>query len=174
MTAPALEIRRGIPEDASLLSELGKRTFYDTFRSQNTPEDMADYLAANFSPEIQLAELSDPERTFLIAESGPVAAGYAQLRTGKAPECILASNPIELVRIYLDRPWLGRGVGEKLLRACLEEASKRKHDTIWLGVWEHNRRAIDFYKKWEFRIAGSHDFQLGADLQTDLLMERAP
>jgi diamine N-acetyltransferase len=173
MTAPVLAIRKGVLEDANLLSDLGRRTFHDTFASQNTPEDMAVYLADNFSPEIQSAELSDPRRTFLIAEFGALAAGYAQLRTGEVPDCIDSSSQVELVRIYVDQPWLGRGVGEALLRACLEESSKQGYDKVWLGVWEHNRRAIAFYEKWKFQIAGSHSFQLGADLQTDLLMERA-
>ena len=56
--------------------------------------------------------------------------------------------------------------------AAYDEAKKKGHRTLWLGVWEHNARARAFYSKWSFREVGEHIFQLGADSQTDILMER--
>jgi ribosomal protein S18 acetylase RimI-like enzyme len=44
---------------------------------------------------------------------------------------------------------------------------------IWLDVWERNARAIAFYQKWGFAVVGTQTFQLGSDLQNDLLMQRA-
>jgi len=64
-------------------------------------------------------------------------------------------------------------VGASLLRACLDEARRAGHRTIWLGVWERNERARAFYRKWDFREAGTQIFQLGSDAQTDVVMERA-
>ena len=58
------------------------------------------------------------------------------------------------------------------MKACLYEAEKRSCDTIWLGVWEHNPRARAFYRKWGFVEVGTQLFQLGDDLQNDLLMQR--
>jgi diamine N-acetyltransferase len=165
-------IRRATPEDASLLAELGARTFHDAFAADIKPEDIASYLTATFGPAKQAAELADPHATFLIAESAGVARGYAQLRAGEAPPCVTDSKPIELVRIYVSREWLGRGVGEALMRACLEEAQRAGHDTLWLGVWEHNGRAQAFYRKWGFRKVGEHPFQLGSEAQIDHVMER--
>ena len=45
-----LIIRRGEIQDAELLAELGARTFSETFAVDNTPENMAAYLAAAFTP----------------------------------------------------------------------------------------------------------------------------
>jgi ribosomal protein S18 acetylase RimI-like enzyme len=50
------------------------------------------------------------------------------------------------------------------------QAKSRGARTLWLGVWEHNARAIAFYRKHGFRQIGSHPFLLGQDLQTDLEM----
>jgi ribosomal protein S18 acetylase RimI-like enzyme len=58
------------------------------------------------------------------------------------------------------------------MQACLTEAESAGCDLIWLGVWEHNPRAIGFYRKWGFRQVGAQRFQLGAELQTDLVMAR--
>jgi GNAT superfamily N-acetyltransferase len=170
---PDLTIRRANGEDAGLLAELGARTFAETFATDNSPEDMAAYIAASFNLTQQMAELADPASTFLIAEVGGVAAGYAKLHADEPLEGVEGPNPVELVRLYASREWLGRGVGAALMRACVDEARQAGHRTIWLGVWERNGRAQAFYRKWNFRAVGEHVFQLGSDPQTDILMERA-
>ena len=166
-------IRRGTVEDAGLLSELAARTFSETFAADNTPEDLAEYNAASFNVARLTSELEDPASTFLIAEVDGNAAGYARLHDGEPEKCIEGANPVELVRLYVLREWLGRGVGEQLMRACLDEARQAGHETVWLGVWERNARAQAFYQKWNFRSVGEHVFPLGSDLQRDIVMERA-
>lgn len=169
-----LVVRRAGLEDAELLAELGARTFSETFAADNTAEDMAAYLATAFSPAQQAAELADPQSTFQIAEVNGAAVGYAMLRSGGVPPPdVTGDQPIELVRLYVSRESLGTGVGAALMRACLSESSSQGHQTLWLGVWEHNFRAQAFYRKWNFQEAGIHVFQLGGDPQTDLLMQRS-
>lgn len=165
--------RRANPNDAELLSKLGARTFNETFASDNTQDDMAAYLASAFSIEQQSAELAHPASSFLIAEVDGMPAGYAKLHAGEPPEGVQGPQSIELVRLYASREWHGRGVGEALMRACLEEARRGGYETMWLGVWERNARAQAFYRKWDFRDVGEHTFQLGSDPQRDILMERA-
>ena len=58
------------------------------------------------------------------------------------------------------------------MQAAIDEAQRRGHDTLWLGVWEHNPRARAFYRKWGFVEVGTHIFVLGSDPQTDILMQR--
>jgi ribosomal protein S18 acetylase RimI-like enzyme len=170
---PKVTIRRGKPDDAGLLADLGARTFSETFAPDNTPENMAAYLASSFNLAQQTDELADLAATFLIAEVNGAAAGYAKLRAGTPAEAITGAKPVEIVRLYVSREWLGRGVGEALMSACLDEAKHAGHETMWLGVWQRNARAQAFYRKWNFRAVGEHVFQLGSDLQTDILMERA-
>ena len=158
---PDVKIRRANREDAGLLAELGARTFFETFAADNTPQDMSAYLAASFSLAQTTAQLADPASTFLLAEVDGLATGYAQL------------HAVELVRLYVSLEWLGRGIGEALMRACVDEARQAGHDAIWLGVWERNGRAQAFYRKWNFRAVGQHVFQLGSDPQRDILMQRA-
>jgi ribosomal protein S18 acetylase RimI-like enzyme len=167
-----LTIRRANANDAELLAELGARTFSETFAGDNTAEDMTTYLATSFSVSQLTIELSDKNSVFLIAEVHGCAAGYAKLHAGPPLKEIDDPNSIELVRLYVSREWLGRRVGEALMRACLNEAQRTGHETIWLGVWERNARAQAFYNKWSFRPVGEHVFQLGSDPQRDILMVR--
>jgi GNAT superfamily N-acetyltransferase len=169
----SITIRRGTVDDAELLAELGARTFSETFAVDNTPEDMAAYLASAFSPTQQAAELADPRATFQVAEIDRVAVGYAMLRSGPAPDGVTGARPVELVRLYVSRTSLGSGVGAALMQACIDEAKQKGHQTLWLGVWERNAHAQAFYRKWDFQEVGRHQFRLGNDSQTDLLMQLA-
>jgi GNAT superfamily N-acetyltransferase len=166
-----MDIRYATAADAQMLAELGAKTFRDAFARANTPEDMDAYLKTSFSPQIQFRELSEPDVIFFIAESGGHPIGYAQLVMDSKHELIKAARPLELRRIYASQEFLGKGVGKELMKATMEEARRRGCDCIWLGVWEKNQKAIDFYKKWGFRMVGSHTFFLGEDRQNDLVME---
>jgi ribosomal protein S18 acetylase RimI-like enzyme len=167
-----IHIRVATPADNILLTELGARTFFDTFAGDNTHEDMAAYLASAFSPQKQTNELADPLNIFLIAEIGDAAVGYARLHLGVPPPAITGIRSIEIARFYADKAWIRRGVGPALMQACLELARQKGCDTVWLDVWECNPRAIAFYRKWGFEVVGDQTFQLGSDLQHDLLMQR--
>jgi GNAT superfamily N-acetyltransferase len=170
---PDLTIRRGTLADAGLISELGARTFTEAFAADNSPEDLAAYIATSFNVARQTIELEDPGSIFLIAQVDGRAAGYAHLHASEPEKCVEGANPVELVRLYVSRDWLGRGVGEQLMRACVDEGRQAGYKTLWLGVWERNARAQAFYRKWNFRTVGEHMFQLGSDLQRDFVMERA-
>jgi ribosomal protein S18 acetylase RimI-like enzyme len=167
-----MKIRIATISDATLLAELGARTFADSFAADNTPDDMAAYLVKSFSPGKQAAELAEPGTVFLIAEDGGQPLGYTRLRGGNEPKCINGLHPVEIVRLYSIKEMIGRGVGAALMQACIDEARRRGCDVIWLDVWEKNPRAIAFYRKWGFEKVGEQGFQLGDDMQTDWLMAR--
>jgi len=168
-----IRVRHASATDNSLLAELGARTFHDTFAKDNTPENMSAYLTASFSPKKQAAELSESSSVFLIVEVDGEVVGFARLKEGKPPTEIAGSNPIEIVRIYACKEWIGHGVGATLMKACLNEAEKRGCDIIWIGVWERNSQALAFYLNWGFVEFGKQPFQLGDDLQNDLLLQRS-
>lgn len=166
-------IRRASLADAALLAELGARTFSDTFAVDNTPENMAAYLASSFSPTLQAEALSDSSVIFLIAEVDGIAGGYAKMESRDPPSCVTRAHAIEVSRLYVAKEFIGLGVGKALMEACLLEAKAAGADTMWLGVWERNLRAQRFYKKWGFHEVGEQAFRLGEDEQRDLVMERA-
>jgi ribosomal protein S18 acetylase RimI-like enzyme len=171
-------IRIARTEEAPLLAQLGAQTFSETFGKDNTPQDLAEYLRRNFLPELQSTELAQPGSVFLILEMDGAPAGYARLRDLATDPCLAESknfnrlHPMELVRIYLLQAWTGHRLGDVLMQACLEHARAQGVEVLWLGVWERNERAIAFYKRWGFEKVGTHNFQLGQDLQTDYVLAR--
>ena len=176
MTSPDVNspvtVRRAVVADASVLAELGASTFTETFAEANTPEDFAAYMAASFSEAIQRAELEDANTTVFLAEREGEALGYIMVREGRTPSCIAVEETLEIARLYARKSTLGTGVGATLMQRALAEAANRGKDAVWLGVWEHNARAIRFYEQWDFHPAGTQPFLLGTDLQTDLVMVR--
>ena len=166
----AVNIRVATPADAAVVSELARRTFYDTFAASNDAADMALYLAGAYSIDIQTRELKDRDITTLLVEEAGTAIAYAMLRTDHVPECVSGADPIELWRFYVDRAWHGRGVAAALMARVKAAAQARGAKTLWLGVWERNDRARAFYAKCGFVDAGEHIFLFGTDPQTDRVM----
>jgi len=168
-----LHLRRAGVSDAALLAEFGARTFAETFAIDNKPEDMAAYLAGAFGESKQRAELASPAVAAFIAEIAGAIAGYALLREGGEPEGVVRGpRPVELQRLYVDARQKGRGVAQALMAEVESEARRRGGETLWLGVWEHNPRAIAFYRKCGFADVGTHVFQLGSDPQVDRVLAK--
>lgn len=167
-----MTIRRGDVRDAKTLSDFGRRVFAATFAKDNTPEDMAAFLSRWYTAAQQEAELAEPSLVTLLAELDGTLAGFAQLHRGTAPQCVTGSEPVEIARLYVDPEHHGRGVAHALMESALDAARNLGGQTVWLGVWERNPRAIRFYEKHGFVDVGSQPFLLGNDLQTDRVMTR--
>lgn len=169
---PPVTTRRATPADAALLASLAATTFSDTFGAENTPADMALYMGSAFGPDIQRRELDDARHTVFFADRGGEVAGYVMLREGPAPDVVGDVDAIEIARLYATKAFVGAGIGATLMQRCLDESEARGRSTIWLGVWEHNARAIAFYRRWGFTDVGTTTFMLGHDEQTDRVMAR--
>lgn len=160
---------------ATRLAELGRQTFTETFAAHNQPADMAAFLAQAYGPAIQLAQLQDPQITFLLAEMQGQAVGYAQLGRGGAlglPPGQDASRQLEIKQLYVAEDWIGTGLGGALMRRILDLAQAGGYTSLVLGVWEHNARAIAFYQRFGFKEIGEHEFVLGTDVQRDLILRK--
>ena len=168
----SIQVRKATLNDKAALRVLGIKTFKDTFEEHNTAEDMEQYIAKAFSDEQIENELKEENTVFFLAEDGDCVAGYAKVREGEKQEALGERKALELHRIYVDKDYLGKRIGNILLEACLAYAKDKAYETVWLGVWEHNPRAIAFYTKHGFEKFSDHVFVLGADVQTDWLLRK--
>lgn len=161
-----------VPGDAALLAALAERTFRDAFAAANSAADIDAHCASSFGPNRQLAEINDPEWTTLVAADDETLVGFGQLRWSDPPACVSGAKPREISRLYIDKAFHGRGLAAKLMAALLQRAAAAGADVAWLGVWEHNPRALAFYRKSGFKEVGEHSFLLGSDRQCDIVMCR--
>ena len=159
--------------DVSILRGIARDTFIETFSEANKAEDMDRYLAKNFSEDQLARELSNPNSFFYVAEVNGNVVGYLKLNTAHAQTEPQAADALEIERIYVLSSYHGGGVGQALYHHAMSVAEDRKASYVWLGVWEHNHRALRFYEKNGFIAFGTHIFQLGNDQQTDILMQKS-
>ncbi|PWK27919.1 ribosomal protein S18 acetylase RimI-like enzyme [Arcicella aurantiaca] len=156
--------------DVEQLCEIGAKTFVETYGNQNTPENLQAYLDEKFNEKQISDELTTPNTIFLLVEQENEIIGYAKLRVN------LVENPdqkaLEIERIYITKQYHGQKLGALLMQGCIDTALENNYTSLWLGVWEHNPKAIAFYQKWGFEVFGTHIFQLGDDAQTDFLMQK--
>lgn len=164
-----IHLKTATPADATLIAGISRETFVDTFAAFNTKEDMDKFLAEQFSKEKLIAEVHDPANLFLIAYNDLQPAGYMFLKDEMHPH-IPNENAVEISRLYVRSAFIGKGVGKMLMQAAVSHALAENKTFIWLGVWEHNKRAIGFYESFGFEKFSEHDFILGNDVQRDWLM----
>lgn len=167
-----IKIRQATLNDINLLQVIGRVTFFETFSSSNSDENMKNYLEEGFSTEKLTEELTNKFSTFYFAELDEKVIGYLKLNFGNSQTELQDSNGLEIERIYVLQEFHGKKVGQVLYEKAISVAEEKKVNFIWLGVWEENPRAINFYKKNGFVEFDKHIFRLGDDEQTDIMMRK--
>ncbi len=165
-------IRYADSSDARMIADISRTTFFDSFASQNTKENIDKFMSAQFNREALMKEVGAEGNIFLLAFEEEELLGYVRMRESENPVRLGDVDSIEIARIYVTRQSIGKGVGKALMKRCIDIAVEKGKETIWLGVWEHNQRAIEFYTKSGFEKFGEHIFMLGDDPQTDWLMKK--
>ena len=168
-----LKIKECNLEDIKKVKEISIKTFYETFAAENTEEDMNNYLKENFSDDKLSDEIGNSYSKFYIVENNEEVVAYMKINFDKAQTEEGHNNTIEVQRIYVLEDFKGKRIGKTLIQKAIEIGENNKVDYIWLGVWEHNIKAIAFYEKLGFKKFDTHIFKLGDDEQVDNLMKLA-
>ena len=170
MNTSVPELRKATLSDLPELLALARTSFLQAFTVGNKPENVQAYLAEAFTEDKLTKEMQEPASTFIVASLGGKHVGYTKLNLAAAQADVQDPRSVEVARLYtLEEVW-GKGLGQLLLDAGINFARQEGKTWLWLGVWEHNARAIRFYEKNGLRIFGSHPFPFGDEIQTDWLM----
>ena len=157
--------------DLAQLQKIGKTTFAETFTEHNTKEDLDKYLEESFSNEKLSSELNNPHSSFYFAEIEDNVVGYLKINFGASQTELKDNEALEIERIYVLQAFHGKKLGQALYEKAISIAKEMKVSYVWLGVWEQNHRALQFYKKNGFVPFDTHIFKLGNDEQTDIMMK---
>lgn len=157
--------------EIDLLQKIGRQTFSETFSDVNTVENMNKYLEEGFAKEKLAAELNNPNSAFYFAVADQQVIGYLKLNVGSSQTEMQDDKALEIERIYVVKEYHGKKVGQLLYEKAIQVAREKNVDYVWLGVWEENQRALQFYKKNGFVAFDKHLFKLGNDEQTDIMMK---
>jgi len=166
-----IELKRATIDDIEKLQSIGRQTFKETFSSSNTQEDMSSYLNESFSREKLMGELQSASQFYLALDQNRVI-GYLKVNLGPTQTELRDDKALEIERIYVLKEYHGKKVGQVLYDQAIEVAEQACAEYVWLGVWEENPRAIQFYRKNGFEAFDKHIFKLGDDEQTDIMMKK--
>lgn len=165
-----IKISKVTSADISQLHAISRQTFDETFADHNTADDMQKYLDNNLSTNKLTNELIDPNSEFYFALVNNKVIGYLKINHGQAQTELKDKSSLEIERIYVLKDFHGKRVGQVLYNKAIDIATQTNAEYVWLGVWEKNPRAINFYKKNGFVEFDKHIFKLGNDEQTDIMM----
>ena len=167
-----ININKCTLEDSRKLQEISYETFNETFKYQNSPENMNAYLERAFNLKQLEKELSNISSQFFFVYFNDEVAGYLKVNTNDAQSEEMGDESLEIERIYIKNKFQKHGLGKYLLNKAMENAMERNKKKIWLGVWEKNENAIAFYKKMGFVQTGAHSFYMGDEEQMDFIMTK--
>ncbi|KIL42748.1 GNAT family acetyltransferase [Jeotgalibacillus alimentarius] len=167
-----VQIRTCNLDDLSVLQEISYETFNDTFKDQNSPENMKAYLEKAFTSKQLESELQQPLSTFFFILADDQPAGYLKVNIEEAQSENMGPASLEIERIYVRKAFQKNGFGTCLLDQAIQTAIDHQKNSIWLGVWEKNEGAIAFYKRMGFEETGVHSFYMGDEEQFDLIMKK--
>jgi diamine N-acetyltransferase len=167
-----VKIKKCALSDSRELQEISYETFNETFKHQNSPENMKAYLEKAFNLEQLEKELSNINSQFYFVYFNDEIAGYLKINTSEAQSEEMGDESLEIERIYVKQKFHKHGLGKFLLNKAVDMAKELDKKELWLGVWEKNENAIAFYKKMGFVQTGVHSFQMGDEEQMDLIMTK--
>ena len=171
MNAPL--IRQATLDDVEILCRLGAATFRETYRAISDPREVDEYADEHFTRARVEAWFRRPCARTLIAFAADAPAGYAHVRSARVPDCVADRKAVELSRLYLLASAQGTGLGGQLMAAAVAEIAALGGRTVWLGAYDRNVRALDFYARRGFVQVGTHEFEFGGQIHADPVLTRA-
>lgn len=156
MLPPDIEISAAAPEDISALVELARPS----------PE------AATWGAGKYAARVDGESGIVLVARETGQAPSLHRRTVGFivanviTPEC-------EIENVVVAPEWRRKGLGQRLVSACLEAARTRNCTSIWLEARESNHAARRLYESCGFREAGRRP-RYYRDPEEDALLLKFP
>ena len=169
-----MHIRLASAEDAPSIAAIGQCVWLDTYATEGVRPAMASYVAEVFSTS-HMAKTLETRVVYVleidhhlvgygvIADSGAIES---QDRHSVAERERIENGRIEIETLYLLPKYQSKGLGKRLLEYILQ-----RYKGVWLTCWEHNTRAIAFYRKNGFIESGESYFELEGERHRNLLFK---
>ncbi len=167
-----IQIYKVKPEEAAEFAKFSADLFEETFTKSNSAEDMRLYLEESFAITKIKQELTNPNTYCFYATKNSMPIGCIKIILHQNHASFTGIKTAEVSRLYVCKEYHNQKIGAALMQFTIGFALENQTEKLWLGVWEHNQKAIDFYLGWGFIKTQTLQFKLGNDLQVDWLMEK--
>ncbi len=143
-----INIQKCSSEDLKILQELSIETFNDTFKDQNSPENMKAYLESAFNAKQLEKELSNTSSQFFFVYFHHEVAGYLKVNTDDAQSEEMGKESLEIERIYIKNKFQKHGLGKHLLNKAMEIALERNKKKSGWAYGKKMKMPLLFIRKW--------------------------
>jgi GNAT superfamily N-acetyltransferase len=166
-------VRAAGAADALCLHALATQVFLDTYATEGIREAIAREAQRELSVAAFLAEIEAPRVRTLLAEHRGFLVAFASITLGASHALVATGPAAELSRLYVQAPFIRRGIGALLLSRAEALARAAGASTLWLTAWVGNARALAFYASQGYEELGSTDHEFENERFENLLFARA-
>ena len=166
-------IRAASRADIAALTALGRKTFTDKFGHIYAASDLNAYLDEAHSETAYAHMVESPDYLVRVAElPGGQLAAYLVCSPLELPAEDAADGALELMRVYVDAPLQGRGLGTHFIEEALDWAKISGAPEFYLSVFSENDGARRLYERFGFEKVGEFDFPVGEHRDLEFLMRK--
>ena len=166
-------VREADEADALCLHALATQVFLDTYASEGIREAIAREARQELSVAAFLEQLTASPVRVLLAERRGFLVAFASVTLGATHPLLPEGPAAELSRLYVQSPFIRRGIGALLLRRVEALARTAGASTLWLTAWVGNARALAFYASQGYEQLGSTDHEFENERFENRLFARA-
>jgi len=145
---------------SELIVEIGKQTFLESHGHSASKESIQDYISRTYNKAAILKEFDNTNVNYHLIYCDRVIAGFSKIELHTTNKNIADTNISKFDRLYILESFQGKKLGAQLFNFNIELSKKQKQNGIWLAVWTENQKALHFYQKMNFKIAGAYDFKI--------------
>lgn len=161
-----MEIRKAGLDDFKTINDLALKTWYDTYTTILSPEQLEYMLKEMYSLEAFTEQIAIKGHHFLLLSEDEKYLGFASY------ELNYTSGTTKLHKLYVLPETQGKGAGRLLISTIEDLAKSNGNNKISLNVNRYND-AVQFYLKNGFVKAGEEDINIGNGyLMEDFIMEK--
>ena len=158
-------------DDCEAVAALAAKTFTESFGHLYRPENLVQHLATTCSADYFRESLRSGD-TLLMLHDGDALIGYGKVGQMRLPYQPVPRGAQEIHRVYIDRPYQGRGLGKALMFELMALPRITTASAVFLSVWEENITAQALYHQYGFKPVGKYLYQVGDQYDQEIIMAR--
>ena len=173
MTPTDVVFRPADEADAPCLSALATQVFFETYATSGIRMALVREAESQFAVPAVLDWLRRPDSRTTLAEHDGHLVAFAEVVLGARHPLVPQGEVAELTRLYVQSPFVRRGIGHRLLRHAEALASAEGASTLWLTAWVGNARTLSFYASQGYEPLGSTPYTFEGEVFENTLFAKA-